>query len=70
MSSQLNYAVFDSKDTDGLIAFLAMVTEHGPFCFRQAETDEDCVVVIYGPEPISQKAADSFYQMIVAGETP
>ena len=38
MSSQLNYAVFDWKDIDGLVEFLAIVTEHGPFCFRQVDT--------------------------------
>ena len=69
MSSQLNYAVFDWKDIDGLVEFLAIVTEHGPFCFRQVDTDDDCVVVIYGPEPISQEVANSFYQTVVDSES-
>ena len=69
MSSQLNYAVFDWKDIDGLVEFLAIVTEHGPFCFRQVDSDDDCVVVIDGPEPISQEAANSFYQTVVDSES-
>ncbi|MEZ4706788.1 MAG: hypothetical protein R3A44_06265 [Caldilineaceae bacterium] len=68
IAPQLEYAVFDWKDIDGLVSFLETATEDGPFCFRHAETEDDCVVVVFGPSPIRQEDANAFYQTIVDSE--
>ncbi|MEZ4667533.1 MAG: hypothetical protein R3E39_06405 [Anaerolineae bacterium] len=63
---QLNYAVFDWKDIDGLVEFLAIVTEHGPFCFRQV--DAMTIVLWSSMDGTSVKAANAFYQTVVDSE--
>jgi hypothetical protein len=62
MDQQLDMVWFDWKATDELVQFIETVTATRPLCFRQVETGEDCYVLVFSTQPVSQQAAEAFYQ--------
>jgi hypothetical protein len=62
MDQPLEMIWFDWKATDELVQFIEAVTATQPLCFRQVETGEDCYVLVFSEQPVSQQAAAAFYK--------
>jgi hypothetical protein len=62
MDQQLDVVWFDWKAADELVQFIEAVTAIQPLCFRQVETSDDCYVLVFSEQPVSQQAAEAFYK--------
>lgn len=68
IDTQLNHAVFEWEDVEGIMKFLTTITKGEPMCFRYVVSADDVNVIVYGPEPISEANAASYYQGVLEAQ--